>query len=508
MKKLLAVCCFVFSMLALAAAQPNKSHKSPLATRIDKLLDEGQSAQAHWGVLVADLKDARVVFARNEHKLFAPASNTKLFTTAAALETLGPKFTFRTTVEAATPLTEGQVAGDLVLVGRGDPNLSPRVVPYPGRSEYSASPMIAIDKLADQLFAAGLRSVSGDIVGDDTYFLFERYPDGWTVDDTLWDYGAPVSALTVNDNELWLTVTPGDKPGDSAQAVLEPMAGFSVENRIRTVEKDAPHRIQINREPGSKLFELWGEIPVGGSDSHQRLAMDDPAEVAARCLREALSARGVAVRGGVRMRHRRAIDRDIDRDIDAPASPFVLAAVESLPLAADLKVINKVSQNLHAEIVLRTLGVAHHELLGKPPGSLAAGLEARKAFLLKAGLTSEEFYFLDGSGLSRADVVAPAATVQLLTYMDASPNREIWLDTLPIAGTDGSLPSRLQTSCTLGKILAKTGTYRHTAALSGYMTTSHGHRLVFSIMVNNHNMPARDATRVMDNVLDEICRAQ
>jgi D-alanyl-D-alanine carboxypeptidase/D-alanyl-D-alanine-endopeptidase (penicillin-binding protein 4) len=486
MKKLLAVCCFVLSLSLLAAAPPNKS---ALAARIDKLLDEGPAAQAHWGVLAVDLKDGRVVFARNEHKLFAPASNTKLFTTAAALETLGPKFTFRTTVEAAAPPAEGQVAGDLVLVGRGDPNLSPRVVPYPGRAEYSGAPTIAIDKLADQLFAAGLRSVGGDVVGDDTYFLFERYPDGWTVDDTLWDYGAPVSALTINDNELWLTVEPGDKPGDAAQVKLEPLAGFSIENRIRTVEKGAPRRVQINREPGSRLLELWGDIPMGEPDFHQRLAMDDPAELAARYLRDALIAREVTIRGGVKVRHRRGIDVVEP----APAAPpFVLATLESLPLAEDLKVINKVSQNLHAEMLLRTMG----------------GLEARKAFLLKAGLAPDEFYFLDGSGLSRADVVAPAATVRLLTYMAASENREIWLDTLPVAGTDGSLPNRLKTPCTLGKIQAKTGSYRHTSALSGYMTTSHGHRLVFSIMVNNYNMPARDATGVMDKVLDEICRAK
>lgn len=501
MRRRLALYCVAVSVCLLAAAPPGKHG---LAARIDKLLEEGPAAQAHWGVLAVDLQDGRIVFARNEHKLFAPASNAKLFTTAAALETLGPRFTFRTTVESATPLTSGQIAGDLVLVGRGDPNLSPRVLPYDSHSQHSGSPMMALDRLADQLFAAGLRAVNGDVVGDDSYFLYERYPDGWTVDDTLWDYGAPVSALTVNDNELWLTVQPGESAGDTARAKLEPEAGFAIENRIRTVEKSKPRHIQINREPGSRQLEMWGEIPIGDVDYRQQLAMDDPAETAARYLRDALVARGVEIRGGVKVRHRRAMDAPAP----PPSTPVVLATLESLPIAADLKIVNKVSQNLHAEILLRTMGVEHPANDSDARGGIAAGRESRKSFLIKAGIAPEEFYLLDGSGLSRADVVAPAATVRLLTYMDASPNRDIWRDTLPIAGIDGSLPNRLKTACTMGKIQAKTGTYRHTSALAGYMTTAHGRRLAFSIMVNNYNMPTRDATQVMDQVLDEICRAQ
>src|SRR5258708_4016104 len=208
-----------------------------LSARIDKLLDDGPAAQVHWGILAVDLKDGRVVFARNEHRLFAPASNTKLFTTATALETLGPAYKFRTTIEAAAPPSPGgQVTGDLVLVGRGDPNLSPRVLPYSVRTEMQGAPTIALDKLADQLVAAGVHAITGDVIGDDTYFLFERYGDGWTVDDTLWSYGAPASALTVNDNNLSLAIDPGEKPGEQARVHLEPFESyFQSENRVRTV---------------------------------------------------------------------------------------------------------------------------------------------------------------------------------------------------------------------------------------------------------------------------------
>jgi D-alanyl-D-alanine carboxypeptidase/D-alanyl-D-alanine-endopeptidase (penicillin-binding protein 4) len=496
---------------------------SKLAAIIDQLLDDGASARAHWGVLVVDLKDGRTVYARNEHRLFAPASNTKLFTTATALETLGPKFQERTTVEAAAPPNaQGEIAGDLILVGRGDPNLSPRVLPYQMHSEFSGSPTVALDRLADQLAAAGVHAVNGDVIGDDTYFLYERYGEGWTVDDTQWSYGAPVSALTINDNNLALTVEAGDNPGDVAQAHLDPFESyFTLDNRVRTVEAGAGRRVFINREPGSRVFELWGHIAVSGSalsgsgrvPLSETLAMDDPADLAARYLRDALIARGITVSGQAKARHRRAIDAAAPLAPAPSGSPFVLAALESRPLADDLKVINKISQNLHAEMTLRLVGHAqdnshNSQVFEEPPGSVAAGLAVVKNFLRKAGLPAQEFAFFDGCGLSRADLVAPAATVRLLTFMDSSPNRETWLDTLPQSAVDGSLNSRLTTTCTASKVQAKTGTLRHVAALSGYMTASHGHRLAFSLMVNNHNLPSGGATAVMDKVLDEICKIE
>ncbi len=513
-------------------AQKRKPKPTPrpavtkLVAIIDQLLDDGVAARAHWGVLVVDLKDGHTVYARNEHRLFAPASNTKLFTTATALETLGPNFQERTTVEAAAPPNaQGEIAGDLVLVGRGDPNLSPRALPYQTRSEFSGSPVVALDRLADQLAGAGVHAVNGDVIGDDTYFLFERYGEGWTVDDTLWSYGAPVSALTINDNNLALTVEAGEKPGDSAQVHLEPFENyFTLENRVRTVDAGGGRRVFVNREPGSRVFELWGHIAVSGftllgsgrQPLNETLAMDDSADLAARYLRDALIARGITVSGRAKARHRRAIDAAAPVPLAAPAtSPFVLATLESRPLADDLKVINKTSQNLHAEITLRLVGCERplpdspdSHSFNEPPGSVAAGLAVVKDFLRKAGLAAEEFAFFDGCGLSRAGMVAPAATVRLLTYMDGSPHRDVWLDTLPQSAVDGSLNSRLTTTCTAGKVRAKTGTLRHVAALSGYLVASHGHRLAFSLMVNNHNLPSSGATAVMDKVLDEICKVE
>jgi D-alanyl-D-alanine carboxypeptidase/D-alanyl-D-alanine-endopeptidase (penicillin-binding protein 4) len=508
-------------------ATPQKKPAKPvprtpkLAEIIDQLLDEGASARANWGVLVVDLKDGRTVYARNEHRLFAPASNTKLFTTATALETLGPKFQERTTVEAAAPPNaQGEIAGDLVLVGRGDPNLSPRVLPYQTRSEFAGSPVVALDRLADQLAAAGIHAVNGDVIGDDTYFVFERYGEGWTVDDTLWSYGAPVSALTINDNNLALTVEAGDHPGDPAQVHLNPFENyFTFDNRVRTVEAGAGRRVFVNREPGSRVFELWGRLTPRGIFA-ETLAMDDPADLAARYLRDALIARGITVSGSAKARHRRAIDAAAAAAAPnatvAATSPFVLAALESRPLADDLKVINKTSQNLHAEMTLRLISrlqdnshnSPNSQTPDLPPGSVAAGLAIVKDFLRAAGLAAEEFAFFDGCGLSRADLVAPAATVRLLTYMDRSPNRDIWLDTLPQSAVDGSLNSRLKTTCTASNVQAKTGTLRHVSALSGYLVASHAHRLAFSLMVNNHNLPGSGATAVMDKVLDEVCKVE
>ncbi len=491
MKKLLFLCCVAAVLFAQA---PKK--KSALAARIDALLDDGLSANAFWGVLVVDAKTGRVVYARNEHHMFAPASNTKLFTTATALETFGPKFTTRTTIEMSP-------RGDLVLVGRGDANLSPRVFPFDKKSEFSGATTVALDKLADQVVAAGVKSVPGDVIGDDSYFLFERYPEGWTVDDTLWSYGAPVSAIVINDNELKLDISPGASPSERPTPKLDPYGDyFSIDTtELYSFRGDPAWPLTVRREPGSRIIRFVGVVPAGDQGFHQTLAVDDPAELAARYLRDALIARGVEVKGGAKAKHARWIDSGMDlawsAAVDGGPIPNV-AFIDSRTLAEDIKVVNKVSQNLHAEIWLRFIG----------HGSLKRGLNTERDFLLKAGLSKDEFYFLDGSGLSRAGLVAPNATVRLLTYMDKSANRDVWLDSLPVGGVDGSLRNRLQTECTSGNVQAKTGTFRHTSALSGYMSASHRHRLIFSLMVNNYTMPTATATGIMDKVLDELCRAQ
>ena len=370
---------------------------------------------------------------------------------------------------------------------------------------------------------AASRYVDGDLVADDTYFVFERYGEGWSHDDLVWSYGAPVSALSVNDNLLFLDVLPGEKAGDRALIKLEPYQDYyRIENRVVTVEARgrgsaraaassaaggdaATRRIFIRREPGSYTLELWGRIPVNGRGAREKVALEDPALFAGQYLREALRQRGVLVYGQVRARHAHRWEfADLKNGGPAASAPastpanndwLVLASHSSAPLVEDLKVINKVSQNLHAEILLRTVGRERRGI-----GSVAAGLEELEAFLERAGVPQKEYLFLDGSGLSRRNLVTPAAIVALLQYMDRQAFRDTWRDLLPVAGVDGTLRTRFRKSSAAGRVLAKTGMLGHVNVLSGYATTQRGARLAFSILVNNHNLRSRQATRLIDRV--------
>lgn len=506
----------LLAVLPTSAAQKKKPVAAPppdpLQERIEAALSFSDAQQAHWGIKIVSLDSGKTLYSLNEQKLFTPASNTKLFTTALALATLGPDFRFHTTVEAAGPPDKhGRVAGDVWLVGRGDPNLSGRALPYKGRTERDGPPLRALDALADQLVSRGLRYIDGDLVADDTYFVYERFGAGWAQDDLIWWYGAPVSALAVNDNVVFLQILPGEKPGDPALLKLDPPEPYyRVQNRVRTVEArgtraagaDPPagrRSISINREPGEKTLEVWGTIPADDPGDTQQIAVDDPAQFAGRYFADALARRGVVLYGQVRPRHAPAYEFD---DLSAPRpvasgapSRHVLASYDSQTLADGLKVIDKVSQNLHAEMLLRTVARQCRGI-----GSVAGGLEEMKSFLTRAGVFLGEYALFDGSGLSRQNLVSPAAVVVLLQYMDAQPFREAWRDLLPVAGVDGTLTERLKDTPAAGRIQAKTGTLGHVNALSGYATTVKGERLVFSILVNNHNLRGRGAAAFIDRI--------
>lgn len=509
-----------------AASKPADS----LRQSIEAVLSSPGAWRGHWGIKIVSADSGKTLHSLNERKYFTPASNTKLFTTALALATLGPQFRFRTTVETDTaPDAQGRVAGDLLLVGRGDPNLSSRVFPYKVKTERDGPPLQALDKLADQVVERGVRYVDGDIVGDDIYFVYERYGDGWAHDDLVWSYGAPVSALAINDNFLFLDILPGSKPGDRAIVRLEPYpADLRIENRVVTVEargrRPAPggagngpdpfaRRILVHREPGSQTLHLWGRIPIGDSGAREQVAMEDPALLAAQYLRGALVARGVIVHGRARGQHSFPFEFE-DLKTGAPAPlPFredrqpaaeakstrhLLAQYESRPLAENLRVINKESQNLHAEMMLRIVARERRGI-----GSVAAGLEEMKAFLERAGVPEDEYAFYDGSGLSRRNLVTPAATVALLEYMDRQEFRDTWRDLMPVAGVDGTIRERFKEPPASGALFAKTGTLSHVNALSGYATSAKGERLVFSIIINHHSLRGRAATQL----IDRICQA-
>src|SRR5262245_21484467 len=191
--------------------------------RAQVILGSGQPAKGDWGLLIADAGTGQVLFERNADQYFVPASNMKLFTTALALAKLGPDYRFRTTLESLAELTaEGRLSGPLYLVGRGDPNLSNRKFPFALKEEFEGPSEKAIAELANAIVEKGIKQISGDIVGDESYFPRERYPNGWEIDDMVWEYGAAISAIVLDDNTVQLTLTPGEKAGERVDAMVSP----------------------------------------------------------------------------------------------------------------------------------------------------------------------------------------------------------------------------------------------------------------------------------------------
>ena len=353
--------------------------------------------------------------------------------------------------------------------------------------------------------------MDGDIVADDSYFAFERYGEGWSQDDLVWPDGAPVSALTVNDNVIFVNILPGARAGDRAFVSVTPFADYyTIDNRLLTTPAGTGRKIYINREPGSTTLTLWGTMPLGDGGVNEGLAIGDPAEFAANLFRHLLEVRGIAVYGKNRSRHTElaslstftstvvASSRGGDEhSLTTPVGPLVLGEYQSSPLSQDIDVINKVSQNLHAEILLRLLG--REKGTG---GTVQAGLEVLRGFLNNANISGEDYVFYDGSGLSRQNLVTPHAVVELLRYAVTQPWGAEFRDSLPVAGKDGSLAERFKDLDPEARVYGKTGSLGGVKTLSGYAVTAKGEQIAFSILANNFSLPGKRVNEVIDSIIE------
>ncbi len=525
-----------------------------LQRQIDLLTAEPAVARAHWGVLVTTLDGASIA-SRNAAQFFQPASNAKLFTTAAAMALLGPESTVTTHLLGRGPIAAGTLTGDLMLEGAGDANFAVDDVPYlapvavharregeaqPGSPEAAAKadreahPMRALEAMADAVVKAGIKTVAGDVIGDDTRFAWEPYPEAWGLDDTVWGYGAPVSALAIHDNQMALRNTPGATPGSPAEVQPERNlpAWYSFETGgLTTGAARSGTHVGVDRAPGSRTVRVWGSIAADAKEDVEVLAIDDPAGFAAAALKQLLEARGVTVRGVARVQHRvptstqgfreiargaAALDAIAPRPTPAatlPADEQVLASADSPTLAEDVILTNKTSQNLHAELLLERLAltVAPDATAGTgftpnfvDAGSRALGARVIRSFLLRAGLAPEDFVFFDGSGLSAHDLVTPRATARLLQYAATQPWFAAWKASLPIGGVDGSLASRFAKPPLTGHLFAKTGTLGEARALSGYLECRSGRSVIISIFVDTHAPGSVADREVMDRIVGAV----
>lgn len=469
------------------------SQPSDLARRIDSAIDQSELAYARWGICVISLSDGSTLYQRDADKLFTPASNMKIYTTGVALDLLGADYRWRTSVYAnAQPNAGGRIQGDLVLYGRGAPDLV-------ARSKDDSKGSLA--KLADDLYARGVRHVNGNVIGDESYFRGDPLGDGWQWTDLQWYFGAEASALSVNGNEVAINFVPSAKGVDSSVVrVSDPESYVTVQNRMAVGKPGVRPTIGVHRGLSDNNIEVWGEFAPGTKGFGARLSVHNPALWAAKLFQVALKTRGIRVDGQALARNSRVPP---SQRFD-PTQSIELASVSSQPLSEIAKITNKESVNLNAELILRTIGrergemAALPEAIGKERGDDESGLAVIRVWLARAGIPTSRIALHDGSGLSRLDLVTPESSARLLLSLSRTAAASVFKESLPISGRDGTLGGRLKTI--VDRVSAKTGSLTYDNSLSGYLIAANGEFLAFSIMCNDQTGHV-DSTRLIDQIV-------
>ncbi len=487
--------CFIMLFLMLligrcAYIKPFKPSRSPidkLKAELDQTFDEPAFSNAFWGVVVQSLKNGEILYSRNPHKNFIPASNLKLFTTAAALVKLGPEFRYSTRFYANGSIdSNGVVNGDLIILGAGDPTITGRY--------HNGEIVRPLERWADSLKARNITAIKGDIIGDDNYFEEEIMGEGWAWDDQSKWYAAQISALSFNDNCINIYFSAGDSIGSPAKYQLMPETDYAeIINKVSTVRTGLDREISFKRKYGTNRVEIDGAISTGSSTQRDWFSVENPTLFTVTVFKQTLEKKGIQVSGR---------PNDID-DLNGysyrtdPAN--LIFNYQSPPLWEIVESVNKVSQNLYAELLLRTMGAHFRDI-----GSAQEGIEVVKEFLQHIGIDTEQFLMADGSGLSRLNMITPTHIVKLLRYMRKNTYGDYFYKSLPIAGGDGTLKNRMQKTAAEGNVRAKTGFVGHVRALSGYVTTSDNEELAFSIIANNYSVPTSMANLIQDLACERL----
>lgn len=437
----------------------------------------GQIRSGQFGIMAVSLTRGDTLFSRNAGTPLLPASTMKMLTTAVALERLGPKWQFSTDVLYDGTLDDGTIHGNVYLKGDGDPSLSGRYL--------QGGPAAPINFLADQLVARGIKHVTGEVIGDASGFDDQRIPEGWLTRYLQSGYAARVSALSLNENLVWVTISPG------GGAKLEPAtSAIPLMSNVRTVAGGGA-RLSVRRSTEGTIA-VSGTIGSRSPPRRYVYVVEDPARFTTGALRSALVAKGIVVDGGIRL-------------ATTPSSATKIASVQSPTLDRIISAMNRESINHFAELLLRAAARGPERNV---QGSVASGRELlRQFFANKVGADSSTLQVFDGSGLSTLDRVTPRSMVQMLSYAHHAEWGPWFHASLPVAGESELLRRRMKGSPAQGNLHAKTGTTNDVIGLGGYVTAADGEVIAFSFIYNGADRwTAKSMIDVMGETLANFAR--
>ena len=476
----------------LPESPPPPGTLAELQQRLTEHVSQPRFVAGSFGVKIVSLDTGRTLFEHEATKLFSPASNSKLYAMALALDRLGGDYRLKTSLYAAArPDQRGTLRGDLVVYGRGDPTFNVRL---------HGDIFKALQPLVAALTNAGVKRIRGDLVGDESFIQGPPYGSGWAWDDLQYYYGAEISALTINDNTLQASVRPGASNGAPCRLKLSPATKYLIlSNRTQTVATGR-RRLNFFRPLEQNVVYVTGQMPLDGKEFIEDVTLSQPAGLFVSWFKEALVRNGVKVSGQTRTVN--WLDRQL-QPLDL--NQLVELGTVASPALRDLvREVQKPSQNLYTDLLLAHVGELERQVLdrsaaqralpetGAPLTSEDLGLRALGEFLATAGVPRSDVQFEEGSGLSRNNLTTPNATIALLQFMSRHAEADAYLNALPIGGVDGTLRQRLKDPPAAGNVRAKTGTLRWANSLSGHVKTAAGERLIFSLMLNRYVAPDPD----------------
>ncbi|CAN5389847.1 D-alanyl-D-alanine carboxypeptidase/D-alanyl-D-alanine-endopeptidase [soil metagenome] len=446
-----------------------------LQGKIRFALSRAELQRGQVGVKIVSLDTNKTIFEQNPEKYFMPASNMKSYTMAAAIERLSPSFRFVTSVSATSPVdASGTIKGNLTITGSGDVSFSPAF--------YDGDYYKGLDALAEKIVQAGVKRIEGDLVGDDSYFLGNATPFGWEWDDMQWYYGAEISALNINNNSVDLSVKPSAVGAPCIVQILPLNSVVKIQNTCTTSANSVKRDLKATKKLDQNILEISGSMPANDKIYQGSIAISRPAEMFVELLRQVLLKKGVVVTGQNRVI---GAKENSVRQGGSSLLSIAITKIESPPLSVIAAKTMKPSQNLYTETILWTLGEQVGDKTNPKSTSAERGLDVVKNFLGQIGVATDSVLQYDGSGLSRHNLITPNSAVQLYTYMaKQSRYAQVWQDALTIGGVDGTLRNRFKGTKAAGNVRGKTGTIDQVSALSGYVSTVAGEKLVFSIIVN------------------------